>query len=899
MGALGEAFVEIRARMDQLSSDLANAESEVSKRMKGISDRMTGLGTSMSATITAPFAALGAVLFKTQSDAMASVGQIQASLGVTGEEAKKLAGTAQEVWKAGFGANLDEVNQSIILVKQGMAGIAEEDLQSTTQGAMTLAQVMGEDVGGVVKGADGLMQTFGISSQDALDLLTVGTQKGANETNDLLDTVREYGPMFNQLGFSAEDMMATLVAGSDNAAFTTDKLADAYKEFSLRVVDGSKKTSEAMQGLGLDADDMAASIAKGGPEAAKATETILTKLAGIKDPLEQNRLGVELFGTQWEDLGGEVLLASVQAENGLGKITGANKEAQDAINAGNPMKALQIAGRELSAAIGPIMQPFIDLLINRVVPAVQAFSDKFAALPQPMKNAIGIIGAVVAAIGPMLLVIAKAITVFTTLAPLLSKLRTAFMLVRIAIMAMGGPITIAIGIIIGLIAIVTKLWKENETFRTVVTNVWNAIKSFFTKVVTAIKDAFVRDWNTIKTTATAIWNTIKTVTSTVWNAIKSALTAVWNFLKTTITERFNFYKTLITNIWNAIKTVSSAVWEGIKTALSAIWDFLKTRITNSFNFYKTLITNVWNAIKTVSTSVWNAIKTALTTVFNAIKTVITTVWNTIKTVTTTVWNAIKTALTTVFNFLKTAITNAWNFYKSLVTKNWNAIKSVTSSVWNGIKSLLSGVWNAIKSLASSVWNGLKSTLSGAWNSIRSSASSVFNSIRNTVTGVWNSLRNTVGNAANNIKNKVQSAFRSLAGSMRGIWNGVVSGIKGALNVGIRALNRFISGVNNAIRKLNKAPGVNLPTVPSIPLLARGGNIISDGLAIVGERGPELLNLPRGARVSPLGGDGDLESVGGKTMQLVQNIQAKATPQDLQIYTERALRKISRQSGLIF
>ena len=37
----------------------------------------------------------------------------------------------------------------------------------------------------------------------------------------------------------------------------------------------------------------------------------------------------------------------------------------------------------------------------------------------------------------------------------------------------------------------------------------------------------------------------------------------------------------------------------------------------------------------------------------------------------------------------------------------------------------------------------------------------------------------------------------------------------------------------------------------IPLLAEGGDIQAAGKAIVGEAGPELLDLPRGARVTPL------------------------------------------------
>jgi hypothetical protein len=37
-------------------------------------------------------------------------------------------------------------------------------------------------------------------------------------------------------------------------------------------------------------------------------------------------------------------------------------------------------------------------------------------------------------------------------------------------------------------------------------------------------------------------------------------------------------------------------------------------------------------------------------------------------------------------------------------------------------------------------------------------------------------------------------------------------------------------------------------------MAAGGTVRSAGTSLVGERGPELLRLPRGARVDPLPGD---------------------------------------------
>ena len=120
---------------------------------------------------------------------------------------------------------------------------------------------------------------------------------------------------------------------------------------------------------------------------------------------------------------------------------------------------------------------------------------------------------------------------------------------------------------------------------------------------------------------------------------------------------------------------------------------------------------------------------------------------------------------------------------------------------------------------------------------------------------------------------IKGAFQGLVNVIKGIWNGLVEIIKRPVNVIIGVINGFIrgiaGGINTVIRALNglkidvpkwvqdltgvKSFGFNIPEVnaPQIPLLAKGGDVTGEGAAIVGENGPELLQLPKGARVTPL------------------------------------------------
>ena len=94
----------------------------------------------------------------------------------------------------------------------------------------------------------------------------------------------------------------------------------------------------------------------------------------------------------------------------------------------------------------------------------------------------------------------------------------------------------------------------------------------------------------------------------------------------------------------------------------------------------------------------------------------------------------------------------------------------------------------------------------------------------------------------------------MAGLGRGLIAGI-SAIKGGLNTAIGIINNAIGGVNTVGAALSKATGgkVNL-SIPKIPGLYEGGTALTAGMALVGERGPELISMPKGASVIPLDRD---------------------------------------------
>jgi len=311
------------------------------------SGQVSAMGEKFSAaaaTIGAGFAAtLGASVMQAM-DMEAAGDKLAAQLGVGPTEAAKLATVSANVFKDGWGESVDDVNLAIKGVYQniGDTSQAEGGLEGVTSKALALAQTFDQDVAPVTAAVGQMMKTgLAKNADEAFDIITRGFQAGANKADDLLDTVNEYGTQWRKFGLDGQTAIGLITQGLKGGARDADLVADAIKEFSIRAVDGSKGTAAGFKGIGLSASDMAKKIGAGGTSASTALDLTLDKLRGIKDPVKQSQLAVQLFGTQAEDLGKALYsLDPSTAVAALGKVGGAADKMSKTVG-DNPTAALE------------------------------------------------------------------------------------------------------------------------------------------------------------------------------------------------------------------------------------------------------------------------------------------------------------------------------------------------------------------------------------------------------------------------------------------------------------------------------------------------------------------------------------------------------------------------------
>lgn len=178
------------------------------------------------------------------------------------------------------------------------------DIQAVIEQLSAVSELLDVDVTEAAEAAGSMIKNgLAANAEEAFDVIIRGQQEGLNRSEDWIDTLREYGAMFESVGLSGAEAGGLIEQAMDAGARNSDVAADALKEFSIRAQDDSKTTRQAFEDMGLDADEMGKKFAAGGDDAKKGLDTVLDGLRGIEDPMARNAAGVALFGTMWEDMG--------------------------------------------------------------------------------------------------------------------------------------------------------------------------------------------------------------------------------------------------------------------------------------------------------------------------------------------------------------------------------------------------------------------------------------------------------------------------------------------------------------------------------------------------------------------------------------------------------------------
>lgn len=350
--AMQSVQTSVQNAMPKIASTVKSAMPVVGK---AVGSAVVGLGTATAgamASVGAAAVGLGAQVVAFGDEYNRAMNQLQASTGATEEEMKDLEKVAKSVYGNNFGESVEDVANSMAVVNQQLK-LTGEELQNATEKGIALRDVFGFEMEESTRAVNALMKQFGITADEAYNIIATGAQEGANQNGDLLDVFNEYSNHYAQLGLSAEEFTQSLVKASEVGVFSMDKVGDAVKEFGIRAQDGSTTSMEAFTALGFNAEEMTKRFASGGETARDAMFEVVNALQAMDDPVVKNTAAVNLFGTMYEDLGPKILDILGSMENSTLDL-GAAMENINEVKYDDMGSALEGIKRSLEVGLLPV-----------------------------------------------------------------------------------------------------------------------------------------------------------------------------------------------------------------------------------------------------------------------------------------------------------------------------------------------------------------------------------------------------------------------------------------------------------------------------------------------------------------------------------------------------------------
>ncbi|WP_302739098.1 phage tail tape measure protein [uncultured Clostridium sp.] len=652
--------------------------------------------------------------------------------GAAEEEFNSLDEAMERVYANNFGESIEDVANSMATVKNNTK-LAGDELQIATERALLLRDTFEFEVNESTRSAKMLMDQFGLSSDEAYNLIVQGAQNGLDKNGDLLDTINEYSVHFNQLGIGAEEMFNMLINGAENGTFSVDKLGDAVKEFGIRVKDGT--ADDAFKELGLSVDVTKEKFGAGGAAAKEALEQVTTALFNMDDPIQQNLLGVTMFGTMWEDLGVDGVKALVDMQGEISTTSTAlediNNQKYDDIGS-----AISGLGRQLQVEI---VEPLGEELKPVVEAAISYVQENGPEIKEILRGIVEKIGEFVS------FIVNNSSTIISTIVGISTGLLAwnvasiiqgvvgaikAFKLANegatIAQWAMNAamnanPIGLIVSIIAGLVAAVIALWTTNEDFRNAVIEIWNNIKEVgiacWEAICTFFTETIPNAWNSLVTWLQGIPEWFGELWENVLAKFEEWGNNVSNFFTNTIPQWienvFNWFNELPYKIGYALGYVlASIVQWGVDT-----WNYLATNvpiwISNVVTFFSQLPGQIWNWLVNAYNNVvsWgsNMFSKAIEVGSNFISNIIT-------------W--VQQLPGRFSTWLNDTISKVGSFASNLGSRALQAGQNMVNNIVNAVKNLPSKMKEIGKNIVEGVWNGI--TGMGSW--ISSKVSGFFSGI---------------------------------------------------------------------------------------------------------------------------------------------------------------------------
>lgn len=336
--------------------------------------KMQQFGKNMSAKVTAPIVALGAVSFNVFKGFEAEMAKVQAVSGATAEEFKALSDNAKEL---GASTMFSAREVAGLQTEFAKLGFTATEITKVTESTLALAQASGSDLARAAEVAGSTLRAFGLDASETgrvTDVMASSFSSSALDMETFAESMKFVAPVAKSAGMSIEETSAMLQIMA-NAGIKGGQAGTALRRIISEIGASGKPTAEALKDLAKEG----LNLADAKDEVGRHAQSALLVLAE----------GVDQITPLTHELKNSAGAAKEMADIMGDTAFGAGKRLESA------MEGLGISiGEIVAVAIVPMVEGLAKLVgrLNKLSPNTKRFAVIVASLAAAMGPAVFLAG---------------------------------------------------------------------------------------------------------------------------------------------------------------------------------------------------------------------------------------------------------------------------------------------------------------------------------------------------------------------------------------------------------------------------------------------------------------------------------------------------------------------------
>ncbi len=776
---VGRIVLESEEFNNKVDAAMSKAESLANGFHKA-GEKVVQVGSGLTKAVSMPLTALGGVSVKTAATFEDAMLKVQSLSGATKDEYEQLSAAAKE-----YGATTAWTAKDVAdaMGYMALAGFDTKEILASVGGMLSLASASGEDLATVTDILTDAMTALGDGAGEAAryaDVLAT-TQAKTNTTVGMLGEAFKYvAPLAGSYGYQLEDISAALGMMA-NAGVKGSMAGTALSSIITRLGTNTSGARDAIEALGIqfynsdgtarDLSDVLKDLCDATADMDTEQKAALASTVAGQDA-QKGLLSVLNQGSAaYEELEGKL-----RSCNGTASDMAANMES----GLGGSLRSLKSALEGVAITAGEKLAPYIEKAAQKI----KEFTQWFQNLSPATQDTIIKMGLLLVAIGPVLTIFGKGISVIGSIISAGSKLvggvgtvisvgsklaggvktvvsvgsklaSGAKLLIGVftglnpVVLAVGG----AIGVVVAAGVAIYKNWdkikEKAHELGEKISQKWEEIKQW----TSDLKDKVIEKWQGIKEGINHVAENLGEGVSRVWsgikqgaNALKDGIIASWQGIKAGVQAAVQTLGEGVSRAWSGIKQWSS----NLKDSIVGHWQNIKEKMHTAAEAAKDIVVNKFQELKEKAGSRIEELKEGVASKFQELKE---KAGNRI--------TELKEGVVSKFQELKENASNRITELKEGVVSKFQELKEKAGSRITELKDGALAKFRELKENASNRIEELKEGAVSRFQELKEKASSRVAELKENAVSRFQELKENASNRIEELKEGAVSRFQEL------------------------------------------------------------------------------------------------------------------------------------------